>query len=590
MTWEILFVFAIILIALALFITERFAVDQIALAIPVVLLLAGILTPAEALSGFSNEATVTVAAMLCLSLGLVKTGAVATIGRWAQNAPLGGPRRRLLVLSLVVAAVSPFLNNTAVVVVFLPVFLGLAQRDNQPPSLYLMPLSFAAILGGTITLLGTSTNRLVYGLVRSRGFEELSMFSIAPLGLIFTAIGLAYMFTFGRSLLPRRAGTTDLTGKYEVRAFVTELTVRQGSSAVGQSLGELKWGSEFDISILGLRRRQRTLWSPGPNRRLMVGDTLFAKGHHEDLLWLAIKQGLAMPTPSVGPDLESEDAHLAEVLVAPGASIVGRTLAGARFQQRYHATVLAIQHLGETIRTQLPHVRLEAGDLLLVHGTVPDLDALVEETGLVPLGAVRRPTKPRPRALFAVGVLIAVVAVAGLGLLPIMTAALTGVLLMVFTRCVRLEEIYAELDWTVIFLLAGVIPLGVAMDKTGAAQGLADAVAETVGPLGPHFTVAAFYLLTSLLTSVMSNNATAVVMTPIALLTAGDLGMNPYALVVAVMFGASASFMTPVGYQTNTLIYGPGGYRFLDFIKVGTPLNMLLLVAASILIPLFWPS
>jgi di/tricarboxylate transporter len=591
MTWEILFVFAIILIALALFITERYAVDQVALVIPVVLLLAGILSPAEALSGFSNEATITVAAMLCMSLGLVKTGAVATIGRWAQNAPLGGPRLRLVVLSLVVAGISPFLNNTAVVVVFLPVFLALAQRDNQPPSLYLMPLSFAAILGGTITLLGTSTNLLVYGLIHSRGFDQLSMFSIAPLGLIFTAVGLAYLFTVGRSLLPRRVGMTDLTGKYEVRSFVTELTVRQGSPAVGRSLGELKWGSEFDVSILGLRRRQRTLWSPGPNRRLMVGDTLFAKGHHEDLLWLAIKQGLAMPTPSVGgPDLESEDAHLAEVLVAPGASVVGRTLAGARFQQRYHATVLAVQHLGETIRTRLPHVRLEAGDLLLVHGTAPDLDALVGETGLVPLGAVRRPTKPRPRALFAVGVLIAVVAVAGFNLLPIMTAALTGVLLMVFTRCVRLEEIYAELDWMVVFLLAGVIPLGVAMDKTGAAQWLADAVAASVGPLGPHFTVAAFYLLTSLLTSVMSNNATAVVLTPIALLTAADLGMNPYALVVAVMFGASASFMTPVGYQTNTLIYAPGGYRFFDFIKVGTPLNFLLLVTATILIPLFWPS
>jgi di/tricarboxylate transporter len=552
MTWEILFVFAIILIALALFITERYAVDQVALVIPVVLLLAGILSPAEALSGFSNEATITVAAMLCLSLGLVKTGAVATIGRWAQNAPLGGPRLRLIVLSLVVAGVSPFLNNTAVVVVFLPVFLALAQRDNQPPSLYLMPLSFAAILGGTITLLGTSTNLLVYGLIHSRGFEELSMFSIAPLGLIFTAVGLAYLFTVGRSLLPRRAGMTDLTGKYEVRSFVTELTVRQGSPAVGRSLGELKWGSEFDVSILGLRRRQRTLWSPGPNRRLMVGDTLFAKGHHEDLLWLAIKQGLAMPMPAVGPDLESEDAHLAEVLVAPGASVVGRTLAGARFQQRYHATVLAVQHLGATIRTRLPHVRLEAGDLLLVHGTAPDLDALVEETGLVPLGAVRRPTKPRPRALFAVGVLIAVVAVAGLNLLPIMTAALTGVLLMVFTRCVRLEEIYAELDWMVIFLLAGVIPLGVAMDKTGAAQWLADAVAASVGPFGPHFTVAAFYLLTSLLTSVMSNNATAVVLTPIALLTAADLGMNPYALVVAVTQGRHAAQLFAARHSDDT--------------------------------------
>lgn len=590
MSFEILTVFAIIIVVLVLFITERFSVDQVAIGIPVTLLLLGILTPAEALSGLSNEATVTVAAMLILSLGLVKTGAVDAIGRWAQDAPLGGPRRRLFLLCFVVALTSPFLNNTAVVVVFLPVFLALAQRDGQPPSLYLMPLSFAAILGGTITLVGTSTNLLVHGLVRERGYDALSMFSIAPLGLVFTAIGLVYLFTVGRWLMPRRAGPADLEGKYEVRSFVTELTVQADSPAAGRTLGELNWGREFDVSVIGLRRGDRTLWGPGPNRRLLAGDILFARGHHEDLLWLAIKQGLAMPAPEIGPEIESADAHLAEVLVAPGASIVGRTLAEARFQQRYHATVIAVQHHGDTVQAQLPDVRLEAGDLLLVHGGEADLDALVAEVGLVPLSSVKRPPRPRPRALFAMLLLVAVVALAGLGVVPILTAALAGALLMVFSRCVRIEEIYAELDWMVIFLLAGAIPLGVAMDKTGAAQWLADEAALAVGPYGPQFTIGVFFLLTSLLTSVMSNNATAVVLTPIALLTAGDLGMNPYALVVAVMFGASVSFMTPVGYQTNTLIYGPGGYRFVDFLKIGTPLTLILLVVAMWLIPILWPS
>ena len=591
MTLEIVIVFAVILGALALFITERFSVDQVALTIPVILLLTGILEPAEAVAGFSNEATITVAAMLALSLGLMKTGAIAAIGRWARTAPLGGTETRLFVLCLVVAPISAFLNNTAVVVVFLPVFLAVAQQTGEPPSRFLMPLSFSAILGGTVTLIGTSTNLVVYGMARNRGFDDLHLFSIAPLGLIYLAVGLLYLFTIGRALIPRRAGQTDLTGKYDVREFMTELQVRADSPAAGKTFAEVRWGEVYGVSILGLRRSSRSLWGPVANRRVTPGDLLYAQGHSQNLLKLAEKEKLDTPVDhQTTVDLASGDARLAEILVAPTSPLVGRTLKESRFQQRYDTTVLAIQHHGRTERERLAEVRLEPGDLLLVHGAAPALDALADEPGFVPLGEVKAPSGPRPRALIAVVILIGVVAAAGSGLLPILPAAMAGVVLMIFIGCVSLEEIYDEMDWMVVFLLAGAIPLGIAMDKTGAAAWLGHYLASVFGPIGPRAVVAAFYLMTSVLTSIMSNNATAVVMTPIALLTADDLGMNPYALLVAVMFGASADFMTPIGYQTNTLIYGPGGYRFADYPRVGGPLNLILLITATIFIPIFWPS
>ncbi|MFQ5679852.1 MAG: SLC13 family permease [Gemmatimonadota bacterium] len=591
MTPEIVFVFAVISAALALFILERFPADQVALGVPAVLLVGGVISAEEAVAGFSSTATVTVAAMLVLSLGLMKTGAIATIGRWALAAPLGGPWLRVLTLCLVVAAVSPFLNNTAVVVVFLPVFVAMAQRFGEPASLYLMPLSFAAILGGTVTLIGTSTNLIVYGMARNRGYGELSMFSIAPLGLIYLAVGLAYLFTVGRHLLPRRQGVPDLSRKYSLRDFLTELAVAPGSPALGKTLAELGWGEQYGVSVLGILRSEQEIWAPGARRYIRPGDVLYVRGHTKQLLKLARRERLRTPAQRIErPDpLHAKDTRLVEVLVAPGSPLGGHTLREVRFQQRYDATVIAVQHLGVPVSGPLADVKLEVGDLMLVHGPAAALEALADESGFIPLGEVEG-VSARPGAMVAVGILTAVVGAAGLGLVSVLPAALVGAVLMVFTGCVRLEEVYRELNWMVVFLLAGLIPLGIAMDNSGASDWLAMAIASRVGALGPTAVVAAFYLATSVLTSIVSNSAAAVVLTPVALITAADLGMNPYALLVSVMLGASASFMTPVGYQTNTLIYGPGGYRFVDFARVGTPLNLLLWGTATLLIPVFWPS
>ena len=591
MTLQMVLVLAVIVVALVLFTTGRYPVDQVAMAIPVVLLLAGVLTVEAALAGLSSPATVTVAAMMVLSLGLTTTGAVETISAWALRAPLGGPTTRLLALCLLAAAVSPFLNNTAVVVILLPVFLALARHVGEPSSRVLIPLSFSAILGGTVTMIGTSTNLIVYGMARTRGLDELGMFSIAPLGLIYLLVGTVYLFTIGRRLLPRREPPPELSDRYDVRNFVTELRVEEASPVAGRTLGELGWGERHGLTVLGIQRDVRSIPAPGAQQPIRVGDILFVRGDTQKLLRIAREQKLTTPRKRVLPatSLERDDAKLVELMVAPGSHLAGHTLEEVRFHQMYDAVVLAIQHHGRTVHDRLPRVRFSVGDLLLVHGSASALTAVADIPGLIPLGEVERPVVARPRAAVAVAILVGVVASAGTGLVPIVTSALAGVVLMVFTGCVRIEEVYGKLDWSVLALLAGLIPLGLAMDGTGAADLIGQGVAGLLGPVPPVVAVAVFYLITSLLTEVMSNNATAILLTPIALTTAADLGMNPYALLVAVMFGASASFMTPVGYQTNTLIYGAGDYRYTDFIKVGLPLNLIFWAVAVFYLPEFWP-
>ncbi len=590
MTFDIAFVLGLTLAALVLFALDKVRVDQVALAVPVVLLLTGILTPTEAVSGLSSRATVTVGSMLVLGLGLRKTGLVAAIGAWAQTAPLGGKYARMFALCLICALLSPFLMTTAVVLVFLPVFVALAEQAEEPASRYLMPLSFVSILGGTVTLMGTTTNLVVHGEAMRRGFDELGMFSITPLGLISLAVGLLYLFTAGRVLLPRRFRPPDLSAKYDVRRFVTELHVPENSPANGRSLAQLRWGERYGVTVLDIERGEEEIAAPHGDRRIRPGDILYVQGPAERLLELARRQRLRTPRERKEHDLAAGRGRLVEVLVAPGSNLVGRTLRHLNFAQRYDAAVIAIQQHGVTVRERLAEISFRVGDLLLVRGTTSSLQRLADDPGFVPLAEVKAETGNRPRAGVAAAIMAGVVLSASFGVLDIMTAALTGVVLMVFTRCVHVEEIYGEVEWLVIFVLAGLIPLGLALETTGAAELLAGWVVTVTSPLGEIGLIAAFYLMTAIMTAVVSNAATAVMLTPVAIFAATQGGVNPYALLIAVMFGASASFVTPFGYQTNVIIYGPGGYRFMDFVKVGGLLNLILLVTATLFIPLFWPS
>ena len=592
MTFEIAFVLGLTLTALVLFALDRLPIDQVAMTIPVVLLLSGLVTPTEAVSGLSSRATVTVGSMLILGLGLKKTGLVSAIGAWAQTAPLGGQYMRMFVLCLICAFLSPFLMTTAVVMVFLPVFVGLAEQAGEPASRYLMPLSFVSILGGTVTIMGTTTNLVVHGEAMARGFDALHMFSITPLGLISLAVGLLYLFTVGRVLLPRRVRPPDLSTKYDIRRFVTELQVLEDSPAIGRSLAELQWGERYDVTVLDIERGEQGITVPHGDRHIRPGDVLYVQGSAERILGLVSRQRLETPREQKEHELDliPGQGRLVEILIAPGSNLVGRTLRELNFAQRYDATVLAIQQHGVTVRGRLANVAFRVGDLLLVRGTTTALERLADDPGFVPMAEVKTQPSGRPRAGVAAAIMTGVVLSASLGVLDIMTAALTGVAVMLFTRCVRVEEIYAEVEWLVIFVLAGLIPLGIALESTGAAQLIAGWVVTLASPLGTTGLIAAFYLMTAAMTAIVSNVATAVMLTPVAILAAVQADVNPYALVIAVMFGASASFLTPFGYQTNVMIYGPGGYRFSDYVKVGGVLNILLLITASVLIPVFWPS
>ncbi|MCY3678323.1 MAG: SLC13 family permease, partial [Gemmatimonadetes bacterium] len=399
-------------------------------------------------------------------------------------------------------------------------------------------------------------------------------------------------FTAGRVLLPRRIRPPDLSSKYDVRRFVTELHVPEDSPANGRTLAELGWGERYHVTVLDIERDEEEITAPHGDRHIRPGDILYVQGSAENLVDLARRQRLKTPVEGEEHDLDltSGRGRLVEVLVAPGSSLAGRTLRDTGFGQRFGATVLAVQRHGVTVTERLAQVSLRVGDLLLVHGTTSALQRLADDPGFVPMAEVKAPAGGRPRAGVAAAIMAGVVLSASLGILDIMTAALTGVGLMVFTRCVHVEEIYAEVEWLVIFVLAGLIPLGVALETTGAAELLADWVVTLTAPLGEAGLIAAFYLVTAVMTAIVSNAATAVMLTPVAILAATQAGVNPYALLVAVMFGASASFVTPFGYQTNVMIYGPGGYRFSDFVKVGGLLNLILLVTASLFIPLFWPS
>jgi di/tricarboxylate transporter len=580
MTPSIALVLAITAGALVLFATERVPIAQVALSLPVVLMVSGLISPAQAVSGFSHEATVTVGCMLVLSLALSHTGVVTALATAAQRAAWMGPRARGAVLTVVAAAVSPFLNNTAVVVVLLPVFVALAERDGQPPSKALMPLSFAAILGGTVSLLGTSTNLVVAGLAHEHGIDDVRLFSMAPVGFPLAVAGLVYLLTLGRRLLPERAPRTDLGDRFGVRRYLTELEVEEGSGVVGCGLEELRWDELYGLEVLRARRGQ--VWVGQGAATLRPGDVLLVVGDPRDVLTVASAQRLQ---PAYGG--WTPGAPLLEVMVAPGSPLVGVTLQQARFRQATGCVVVGIQHVQAVQPVALRDVPLRVGDLLLVRGDIEALVELSDARGLVPLRGLRA-SAPRRLQSVALLALAGVVVAAATGTSSILAAALVAAVAVVFAGCVTLGEVVEELDWNVIFLLAGTLPLGIAFETSGTAEWLAAQLASWLVGASLPAVVGLVYLVTCLLTNLISNNAAAIVVTPVALSTAAALGLPPQALLYTVMFGASAAFLTPMGYQTNAMVHGPGGYRFLDYARVGGPLQLLLFVLVVLGVPLMW--
>lgn len=587
MTLEMMLVIGLVISAVILFATERLPVDLTAMIIMGAMLLSGIITPQDAISGFSNPATITVGAMFILSAGLFKTGAVNLLGGTLSRVGRVSFWLLLVTMMLMVGLLSAFINNTAAVAIFLPIAMGVARETGVAAGRLLMPLSFASMFGGVCTLIGTSTNILVSSIAERHGLPPIGMFEMTTLGLIFFGAGSVYMLLVGVRLIPDRPGCASRGPIFGSGDYQIEIVLGPEARSVGTILRNSPLLHDVNIRSVEVFRNGALLKEEDDRLLLQAGDHLKVRCDLENFRKLQERRGIALRHEK-GNAL-NEDAVLVEAVIAPASTLDGKSLKQARFRSRYGLTALAVRHRGKVMQEDLETIQLRAGDVLLFEVESPHLEQLREDKTFVLVSQVQLPLFRKSKMLTAIAIVAGVVVAAASGHVPIVAGAIIGCILMVIFRCLTLEEAYAAINWQVIFLLAGVLTLGTALESTGAAQLAGGYLVAGIGAWGPVALVSGFYLATSILTELMSNNATAALLAPVAIAAAETLGIDSRPLLMAIAFAASASFMTPVGYQTNTLIYGPGQFRYADFLRVGTPLNILFWILATIFIPLLWP-
>lgn len=587
---DAIIVLLIVVGAVIAFVSGKVRFDVISLCVLALLLVLRQLDASQALHGFANPATATVAAMFVLSAGLVRTGLVSWLAQQINRFAGKGERRLLFTLCIVIAVLSAFIINTATVAIFIPVVFVLANARKISASHVLMPLSFASQFGGVCTLIGTSTNILVNGIAITNGLESFGLFEFAPLGLAMAAVGIIYLLIVAPWLLPKRKGEIQKVDKYRLSDYLAELRIGSKSPLLNITWDKSEAGKDKEISLIKLVREDKATWKP-TKTKMRAGDILLINGNADKLLTLQDKFGLESRADITVNDeeLSSDKIKLVEALVPPRSRLVGRTLRSSDFARRYGLTTLAIQRRGKVLRSRLDKITLDAGDTLLLQGDKNEVALLMKSSDLIVTNELTELYIRKDRALIALLLLVGVVGAAALNIVPILVAALIGAVGMVVGRCLTIEEAYRAIDWQVIFLLGGILPLGLAMEQSGAAAWVADNVLMPFSHLGPVVILAILYLLTAILTETMSNNAAAILIAPFALSFAVQLNVDPRPFLVAITFAASTSFATPVGYQTNTMVYAPGGYRFTDFTRVGAPLNILFLGLAVLLIPLLWP-
>lgn len=587
---EIALTLTILIVALILFATEWIRMDLVSLMILLTLGLTGLVSPQEAFSGFSNPAVITVAAMFVISAGISNTGAVNQVGEKILEFTGQSEIRLIISLMLTVAFFSAFINNIGATAVLMPVVIGIARRLHMPPSKLLIPLAFGSLLGGVCTLIGTPPNILMNELLQEYTGESFSMFDFTPVGVVVLIAGIVYMVLVGRHLLPRRKAGT-LTEAYQVKEYITEVEILEGSPLAGQTISKTNLEGDFDLKIRAILRDKQKIPFPRRNRKLMEKDILFLEGNPEGILKVRKKKGLAVVPERDNPigRISGEELVVVEASLTPTSDMVGKTLREVRFAHTYGLAVLAIWRSGAPVVKKVDHVVLKFGDVLLVQGPEENVKHLGEMHDFLLLGGVAPESYHPRKAPFAIAVLLGVVAAASSGLLPIMLSATLGALILVLGRCLTTKEAYEAIDWSIIILIAGTLPLGYAMQNSGAAGIIADLINQWVGPMGPWMVLGAIFLITFLLTGIMSHAASAVLIAPIAFNAAMALDVSAKPFFMAVAIAASSCFMTPISHQSNALVMGPGGYHFFDYTKVGTPLNLVIWVLATVIIPLIFP-
>ena len=567
-----------------LFVTERYPVEVVAIAGVAVLLTLGLLPYDAGVAVLANPAPWTIAGMFIVMGALVRTGALVAVTRWAEGSAAERPGAARASLLGVVAGASAFVSNTPVVLVMIPVFTQLARRIGQPASKLLIPLSYAAILGGTLTLIGTSTNLLVDGVARSRGQAPFTIFEVTPVALVLVAWGMAYIFLIAPRLLPDRGSMADLlTGRKEMK-FFTELAIPEGSGLIGEPVTEIDLFKRDGVRLIDVLRGDASLRRQLGTVELQVGDRVVLRTQMSELLGMqANKELRAVDT------LSQVATTTVEVLISPGARMIGRSLGSMRLRRRYGVYPLAVHRRAQNIGRQLDDIVVRVGDTLLLEGAPEDIQRLASEMNLVDIAQPTERAYRRSHAPIALLALAGIVGLAALQVAPILFLTVIAVAVVLLTRCIDADEAFEMVDGRLLALIFSMLAVGAALEDTGAVGLIVDRVAPFVGGLPPVLLVWAIYLLTSVLTELVSNNAVAVIVTPVAIGLADGLGVDARPLVVAVMIAASASFATPIGYQTNMMVYGPGGYRFSDFLRVGLPLNLSMGLLAALVIPVVFP-
>lgn len=595
MTTAAVITLAIIIIAIVLFATEALPVDLVAILILISLVISGVLTPQEGIKGFSNKATITVAFMFVLSAALLKTGALQVLAHRLSKFFRYKFNVGMLLMMLMIAVISAFINNTPVVAMFIPVVIQIAHTSGQEPTKMLIPLSFASIFGGMCTLIGTSTNILVSGIAEENGIEGINMFTMTPIALILLTIGIIYMSILGLKLLPKGKTEKTLRKSIDFNQYITEIELLNHSNSIDQKIMDSELVTEFDMDIIEIKRNGETLSMPQGDFVLKAKDILKVKCHAEKIKSLKGKAKSFSVSPlKIGEDdLMGKNAALVEMVITSSSEIHGKTLGELDFRRRYRAIPLAIKHRRDIMQDDLYNVRLHAGDVILAEVKSHYIKELKkkeseQEAPFVILSADYLTDFNKKQFVIVTTIIMVMVALAAFNILDILTGSIAAVTVLVLGKVLRMKDVYRAINWKIIFLLAGALSLGLAIDKTDLDVMIAEFMVTRLSPFGVIAIISGLYMTTSLLTEVMSNNASAALMAPIAIATASNLDINPIPFLITIMLAASATFMTPIGYQTNTMVYSAGQYQFKDFFKVGLILNLCFWLTASFVIPWYF--
>ncbi|MGP1274650.1 MAG: SLC13 family permease [Caulobacterales bacterium] len=578
---------ALLGVMLAVFASERFPPEVVAIGAVAVFLILGLLESSIMVGALANAAPLTIACMFVISAALVRTGAILEVSRFIQRR--AGSNKMLVIGStfLFTVAVSAFMNNIPVVMILIPVITGIARDLNMAPSKLLLPLSYCAIMGGTCTLIGTSTNLVVDGAARQAGLEPFGIFEISIVGVCVAGAGLVYLALVAPRILPDRKDFSLLDGAGESR-FITDARIPEGSSLIGRRPEDVPFLKLRDLRLLDVVRNSQTLRHEVEDIELQAGDRLVLESPMSEVLSLHRDGEVRVGSDDLD-DVSESKAVLVEAVVGPGSRLTGAPLKSYRLRRRFGVYVVAVHRHGGEINDHIGRIRLNPGDSVLLEGAPEDIERLSRELGLVDLARPEDQAFRRERAPIAIATLVGVVALAALNIMPIVGLAVIGVAIVLFSGCLDPEEAFDSIDWRILALIVAMLAIGASLQNTGAVQLVADAASPLLAMSSPLVLLVLVYITTSALTETVTNNAVAIVMTPVAIALAMAAGLDPRPFVIVVMIGASAAFATPIGYQTNTLVYGPGHYRFSDYVKLGLPLNVIIMVVTVTLVPMIWP-